>query len=101
MSQDARKMFDSILFASNVINLDDVKRLTLASPASDQHVALLALTVVRAHAVDAAAPLTIWRPLTLIDIWREGYRNSVLECDAPVTPEFYSPILSIEFTGDK
>lgn len=43
----------------NCYDLDDMKRLTLASPASDQHVALLALTVVGAHAVDAAAPLTV------------------------------------------
>lgn len=51
------------------------KRLTLASPASDQCVALLALTVVWAHTVDTPAPLAVWWPLTLIDIWSEGNKN--------------------------
>lgn len=45
-----------------------LKTLTLASPASNQSVALLALTVVRAHIVDTAPPLAIGRPLTLVDI---------------------------------
>lgn len=42
--------------------------LTLASPSSDQHVAFLALAVVRAHAVDAAASEAVRRPLALVDV---------------------------------
>lgn len=51
-------------------------RLTLAFPASDQFVPLLALAVVCTHLVDTAAPMTAWWIFTLVDIWREGNKNS-------------------------
>lgn len=41
---------------------------TLAFPASDQFVTLLALAVVRAHVVEALAPQAARRPLTLINV---------------------------------
>jgi len=55
----------------------------LASPAPDQRVSRGAVAVVRAHAVDAAAPLAVRRPLTLVDIWRRERKQKImLECEA-------------------
>ena len=66
-------------------DLKECKRLTLASPASDQLVAFLALTVIGAHAVDTVAPLTVWWPLTLIDIWEgKEIKTTMSECAACV-----------------
>lgn len=47
----------------------------MASPSSEQHVALLALAVVRAHAVDAAASEAVRRSLALVDICKTGNQN--------------------------
>ena len=52
-------------------DIGDLWGLTRTPPASHQHVALLALAAVRAHAVDATSPLAERRPLTLIHICKE------------------------------
>lgn len=59
---------NSLLVALKPLKQTTSCALTLASPSSNQHVALLALAVVRAHAVDTAPPLAVQRSFTFIDI---------------------------------
>lgn len=66
MTTEAKKKLilahELVYSCSQTIDEDNIlyhPALTLASPSPNQHVALLAFAVVRAHAVDTAAPLAV------------------------------------------